>query len=213
MTEKRYEAVSLGEIEDASGWAPIRKHLGVQSFGINAWTVGEVGERIIPEHDETPSGHEELYVVTAGHAVFTVDGEEVDAPAGTVVYVGDPDAKRGASAREAGTTVLAVGGRPGDAYRPRAWETNAEVPALFDSGQHQKAKELLTKSLGKYEDNAGVLYNLACANALLGETDEALEHLKAALEGHADYAEAARDDPDFESIRNDPRFAELVGAA
>ena len=213
MTEKRYEVVTLSGIEDSRGWAPIRKRLDVQSFGINAWTVRAPGDRIIPEHDETPSGHEELYLVTAGHAVFSVDGEEVDAPAGTVVYVGDPDAKRGASAREAGTTVLAVGGRPGDAYRPRAWETNAEVPALFDSGQHKKAKELLTKSLGKYEDNAGVLYNLACANALLGETDEALEHLKAALEGHADYAEAARDDPDFESIRNDPRFAELVGAA
>ena len=213
MTEKRYEAVSLGEIEDASGWAPIRKHLGVQSFGINAWTVGEVGERIIPEHDETPSGHEELYVVTVGHAVFTVDGEEVDAPAGTVVYVGDPGAKRGASAKKAGTTVLAVGGRPGDAYQPRAWEANAEVPALFDAGQHEKAKELLTKSLGKYEDNAGILYNLACANALLGETDEAFEHLKAALEGHPAYKESARDDPDFESIRDDARFADLVGAA
>jgi tetratricopeptide (TPR) repeat protein len=212
MTEKRYEAVTLKEIEDSNGWAPIRKHLGVESFGINAWTVGKAGDQIIPEHDEKPSGHEELYLVTAGHAVFTVEGDEVDAPAGTVVYVADPDAKRGASAREAGTTVLAVGGRPGDAYQPRAWETNAEVPALLDSGQHERAKELLTNALGKYEDNSGVLYNLACAEALLGETDEALGHLKEALEGHPAYKESAREDPDFEPIRSDPRFAELVGA-
>jgi tetratricopeptide (TPR) repeat protein len=212
MTETRYEAITLGEIEDSRGWAPIRKRLDVQSFGINAWTGREAGDGIIPEHDEAPSGHEELYLVTAGHAVFTVDGDEVDAPAGTVVYVPEPAVRRGASAREAGTTVVAVGGRPGDPYRPRAWEANAEVPALFDSGQVEKAKELLTKALDRYEDNAGVLYNLACANALLGETDDALEHLKAALEGHADYRESARDDPDFESIRDDPRFAELVGA-
>jgi tetratricopeptide (TPR) repeat protein len=213
MTDTRYEAVTLGEIEDSTGWAPIRKRLGVESFGVNAWTAKAAGDRIIPEHDETPSGHEELYLVTTGHAVFSVDGEEVDAPAGTVVYVRDPDAKRGASARRAGTTVLAVGGRPGDPYKPRAWETSAEIPALLDSGQHEKAKELLTKSLGKYEDNAGVLYNLACAEALLGEKDEALEHLKAALEGHPAYVESARDDPDFEPIRDDPRFAELVGTA
>jgi tetratricopeptide (TPR) repeat protein len=213
MTEKRYETVTLGEIEDSRGWSPIRKRLGVQSFGINAWTAHEPGDEIIPEHDEAPSGHEELYFVSTGHAVFTVDGDEVDAPAGTVVYVPEPDAKRGANARQAGTTVLALGGRPGDAYQPRAWETNAEVPALFDSGQVEKAKALLTKSLGKYEDNAGILYNLACANALLGETDEAFEHLKAALAGHPAYSESARDDPDFESIRDDPRFDELVGAA
>ncbi len=213
MTDKRYEAVTLGEIEDSSGWAPIRKRLGVESFGVNAWTVKAAGDRIIPEHDETPSGHEELYLVTAGHAVFSVDGEEVDAPAGTVVYVRDPDAKRGASAREGGTTILAVGGRPGDVYRPRSWEVNAQIPALFDSGEHEKAKQVLTKSLGKFEDDAGILYNLACAEAQLGQADEALGHLKGAIAGFPPYADNAREDPDFELIRSDPRFAELVGAS
>jgi tetratricopeptide (TPR) repeat protein len=212
MTEKRYEAITLAEIEDPTGWAPLRKRLGVESFGVNAWTAHAAGDRIIPEHDETPSGHEELYVVTAGHASFTVNGEDVDAPAGTVVFVRDPDVQRGASAREAGTTVLAVGGRPGDVYQPRAWEVNAQMPALFDSGEHEKAKEVLTRALGKYEDNSGILYNLACAEALMGNADEAIEHLKAALEGHPAYAESAREDPDFELIRSDPRFGELVGA-
>jgi tetratricopeptide (TPR) repeat protein len=212
MTDKRYEALTLAEIEDPRGWAPLRKRLGIESFGVNAWTGKEPGDRIIPEHDETPSGHEELYLVTKGHAVFTVDGDEIDAPAGTVVFVRDPDVKRAASAHRAGTTVLAVGGRPGDAYRPRSWEVNAEIPALFDSGEHEKAKQVLLKSLDKYEDNAGVLYNLACAEAMLGETDEALGHLKASIEAHPAYAESARDDPDFELIRGDPRFAELVGA-
>ena len=210
MTEKRFETANIADMEDSRGWSPIRKRFGVESFGINAWTVGEADERIIPEHDEVPSGHEELYVVVAGHARFTVDGEEIDGPQGAVLYVRDPAAKRGAWAREPHTTVLAVGAAPGRAYRPRSWETNAEIPALFDQGEHEKAKQVLIDALGHYEDNAGVLYNLACAEALLGEKEEALGHLREAIDAHPAFRENAREDPDFESIRSDERFAALV---
>ena len=213
MTDKRYETATLTEMEDSRGWAPIRKRFGVESFGINAWTAHEVGERIISSHDEVPSGHEELYVVVSGHATFTVDDEQIDAPQGTVLFVRDPAANRGAEARDAGTTVLVVGAKPGETYQPRSWETNAEVLAFFDDGQHEKAKKLLTEALPKYEDKAGILYNIACAESMLGETDDALEHLRQALDGQPSFAENARDDPDFEPIRSDPRFAELVGSA
>ena len=213
MTGKGFEVVSIAELEDGQGWSPIRKRLGVQAFGVNAWTAHEAGQTIIPEHDEAASGHEELYVVIAGRAGFVVDAAEIDAPAGTIVFVRDPIAKRGAVAQEPDTTVLAVGAAPGQAYRPRAWETNAEIPAMFDRGEYEEARRLLTDSLGKYEDNGGVLYNLACADALLGEKDAALDHLRAAIEERPAFAESARDDSDFESLRDDPRFAELVGAA
>jgi tetratricopeptide (TPR) repeat protein len=212
MTEKGYDVVGIAELEDTRGWSPIRRQLGVQAFGVNAWTVHDAGGRIIPEHDEVPSGHEELYVVTAGHAAFTIDGEEIDAPTGTIVFVRDPAAKRGAVARESETTVLAVGGAPEQAYRPRSWEANADVPALFDQGAYEEVRRLMTEALGRYDDNASVLYNLACADALLGEQDAALDHLQAALEEHPAFAEHARDDADFASIRDDPRFAELVGS-
>jgi tetratricopeptide (TPR) repeat protein len=210
MTD-RYETATIHGLEDARGWSPIRKRLGVQAFGVNAWTAAAAGDRILPEHDEVPSGHEELYVVILGHAAFSVDGEEVDAPVGTIVFVRDPAATRGAVAREPGTTVLAVGGKPGVAYRPRSWELQAGT--LLDDAQHAKAKRLLMEALGRYEDNAGVLYNLACAEALLGEKDEALDHLRAALVEHPSFAEYAREDSDFASIRDDPRFTEIVGAA
>jgi tetratricopeptide (TPR) repeat protein len=212
MTGKRYEVATLEEMEDSRGWSPIRKRFGVKSFGINAWTAHEAGGRIIPAHDEVPSGHEELYVVVSGHATFTVDGEEIDAPQGTVLFVRDPAVNRGAEAREAGTTVLAVGAEPGVAYEPRAWEVNAQVPAMFDEGDHAKAKKVLTDALPHYKDKSGILYNIACAEALLGEVDEAIAHLKESIELHPAYAEAAREDPDFEPIRSDPRFAEVVGA-
>ena len=210
MTGKRYETATIAEMEDSSGWSPIRKRFGIDGFGINAWTVANADERIIPEHDEVPSGHEEIYVVIAGHARFTVDGEEIDAPNGTVLFVRDPAAKRAAFARDANTTVLAVGAAPGKAYRPRAWETNAEIPALFDRGEHEKAKQILASALGKYEDDSAVLYNLACAEALLGEKEEALGHLSEALDAAPGFRETAREDPDFESLRSDDRFAALV---
>jgi len=209
MTGKRWETASIAEMEDSSGWSPIRKRFGVESFGVNAWTVANAGERIIPEHDEVPSDHEELYVVIAGHARFTIDDEEVDGPNGTVLYVRDPAAKRGAWAREPNTTVLAVGAAPGRAYRPRSWELG--ITQLFDRGEHEELKRVLVEALGKYEDDAGVLYNLACAEALLGETEQALAHLSEALDGQPSFRDMAREDPDFESLRSDERFAALVG--
>lgn len=213
MTGKRYETASLAEIEDSRGWSPIRKRFGVEAFGINAWTAHDAGARVISEHDEVPSGHEELYLVVSGHAVFTVDGEQVDAPQGTVLYFRDPAVARGAEAREAGTTVLAVGAEPGAVYEPRAWEVNAQVPALFDQGDHERAKRVLTEALPHYKDKSGILYNIACAEALLGETEQALAHLREAIASRPEFAETAREDPDFELIRSDPRFAELVGTS
>ena len=64
---------------------PVRLHFGIQSFGVNAYAPGEGGQ-VIEEHDELGAGagrHEELYFVARGHAVFELDGQEVDAPAGT----------------------------------------------------------------------------------------------------------------------------------
>ncbi len=112
MTERAFETARLDDLERSDGWSPLRLHFDVQAFGINAWTAHEADAPVIPEHDEQPSGHEELYLVTSGHATFTVEGERIDAPAGTIVFVRDPTATRGAVAREPGTTVLSLGGSP-----------------------------------------------------------------------------------------------------
>ena len=206
MTETSYETGRIADLERPDGWSPIWRALGVSAFGINAWTAKEAGATIITEHDEQPSGHEELYLVVAGRATFTVGGEEVDAPVGTIVFVRDPEAKRGAVAAEAGTTVLAVGAPPGEAYRPGSWETNADVLPMFESGRYEEIKQVLIEALDRYEDRGAILYNLACAEAQLGETDAALEHLAAGLKERPDLAENARDDADLAPIRDDPRF-------
>lgn len=83
MAARAYQTATIAGLEGATGWSPIRMRLDVQAFGVNAWTAHEADTPVIPEHDEQPSGHEELYLVVAGRATFTVEGEEVDAPAGT----------------------------------------------------------------------------------------------------------------------------------
>ncbi len=211
MTGRAFETARIEDLERPDGWSPVRLHFDVQAFGINAWTGHEADATVIPEHDEEPSGHEELYLVISGHASFTVEGESIHAPSGTIVFVRDPAATRGAVAREPGTTVLSVGGKPGEAYRPRSWETNRDVIALLDGGKNAEAKQLLTDALEKYDDRGNLLYNLACAEAQLGETDAALEHLRAALRERPSLAEGAREDDDLCPIRDDPRFAEIAG--
>src|SRR4051812_33730529 len=94
-------------------WKPIRKTLGVTAFGINAYTATNAGDEVVEEHTEEQLGHEEIYAVVSGRATFTVDGQEIDAPAGTLVYLDDVKQQRHAIATEAGTTVLAIGGVPG----------------------------------------------------------------------------------------------------
>lgn len=92
-----YRIANLAELRNAEGWAAVRRELGVSAFGINSWTAAEDGAAIISEHAESQSGQEELYLVLEGHATFSVDGEEVDAPTGTLVHVADPALRRGAT--------------------------------------------------------------------------------------------------------------------
>ena len=206
-----YETATLDQLTRDDGWSPIRKQLGIQAFGVNAWTAKQAGDQLISEHDEVPSGHEELYLVVSGRATFTVDGDEVDAPTGALVFVRDAAAKRGAVATEPGTTVLVVGARAGAAYRPRAWETNVEVFPMFDAGQFAEAKQLLLDALPKYEDQGTLLYNLACAEAQLGNPDAAFDHLRSALDHRPELADGAKSDHDLESLHGDPRFQQIVG--
>jgi tetratricopeptide (TPR) repeat protein len=162
-----------------STWAPVRRDLDVGSFGINAYTA-DAGSEVISEHDEVgPEArrHEELYFVVKGRATFTVDGEEIEASAGTFVFVRDPAAKRKAVAEEDETTILVAGGKPGEVYTPPNWERSAPALGYFATEEYDKAYEVLMQTHQEFPDDATVLYNLACAESLLGRTDDAIGHL------------------------------------
>lgn len=208
MSEERYSVVRLDEIERKRDGVmiPIRAHFGIGAFGVNAWTGGP-GREVITDHDETPSGHQELYLVVTGRASFTVDDQDVDAPAGTFVFVGDPDTQRKAVAAEPETTVLSIGAKPGEAYVVRGWELSEDAMPFFESGEYERAYEILAKANEEHPDASGVLYNLACAEALTGKTEEAVEHLRGAIELDERFREIAKADSDFDSIRSHPDFA------
>jgi len=183
-------------------WRPIRSRFGIKAFGTNAYTA-DVGNEIVEEHTEKSLGHEEMYVVVSGRATFTLDGEEVDAPAGTIVHLPDPSVRRKAVAAEPETRVLAVGGKPGEAFQPSAWELG------FRGSQMKPAEavEYIEERMGEYADSAATHYNLACFKARAGDADGALTEIVRAYEMEPERVrEWAANDSDLDSIRADERF-------
>jgi quercetin dioxygenase-like cupin family protein len=180
-------------------WRPIRSRFGIEAFGVNAYTA-EPGEEVVEEHTEQTYGHEELYVVVSGRATFTLDGEDVDAPAGTLVHIPEPAVRRTAVAQVPGTTVLALGAKRGEAYRPSAWE-------LFFRAQHlpaDEALEVMERAEGYAKDTASYQYNLACYRALAGKRSEAVDAYRRAFELDPDSVRRwSANDSDLDSIRNE----------
>lgn len=191
-------------------WTPLRNYFGISAFGVNLFAVDNAGETVITPHSEEegdpPRAHEELYIVLSGRATFTAGDTEIDAPAGTCVYVGDPAAERAAVAREDDTRVLVVGGKPGVAFKPSAWEFAAGVYAHYEAKEYDAAIALAHEGLQLHPDDARLVYNLACVEAITGEAESALAHLVTAVRIRPDLAEVAAHDDDFGTLRGDRRF-------
>jgi len=208
-----YTVAHLDEIDEISDgrcpWRPVRHHLGIMSFGVNAWTARVAGDRIINEHDEEDD-NEELYFVQAGRATFELDGERVDAPAGALVFV-RPGVKRTAFAEEPGTTIIVLGGTPGQAYEPDGWEVWAPLNPLYEAGQYAEAADRGRKLVEAHPEYPGLLYNLACCESLAGRKADAIEHLRRAIGRSERFRSFAVGDSDFAPIREEPAFKELVG--
>lgn len=191
----------------------LRRELDIGAFGIGAIRTPEAGADAVPEHDKTGPGadrHEELYLVLEGHAVFTVEGEEIDAPQGTAVFVRDPEAKRSAVSKEPGTTIVSVAGRRGEAWRPTPGELMQPFFEPYGEKDYAAALAVAESVLEAHPGNGLGLFNVACAESLLGRRDEAIEHLAQALDASPSLLEQAQKDEDFDAIRDDPRFQKLV---
>jgi tetratricopeptide (TPR) repeat protein len=210
-----YAVARLEDIDEFSDGRcpsrPVRAHFGITSFGVNAWTAPEAGDRIINEHDEADDddAQEELYLVHRGRARFELDGEQVDAPAGTFVFA-PPAVKRTAFAEEPGTTIVALGGTPGKAYEPSGYEIWAPLHRLYQSGQYAEAAERGRELIEAHPEYPLLAYNLACCESLAGQTSKALEHLRLALERSERFRAFAKDDSDLDALRDEPAFKELL---
>jgi len=192
----------------------VRRTLGIGSFGANAIYQAKAGEELVNDHDELgpgSTGQEELYVLVQGSATFTVDGEEIDAPHGTALLV-LPDSKRSAVATSDETIVLVIGGVPGEAYRLGPMQSAEGFFDKYNAKDYAGALEATNRGLEAYPDNALLLYNVACMSALLGDREAALTALAESVSKWEPYKELAREDDDFVSLRDDPKFVELIAA-
>jgi tetratricopeptide (TPR) repeat protein len=198
--------------QDGLTWRPIRRYFDIKAFGVNAYTAEEAGQRVVEEHREE-GGHEELYVVVSGRASFMVDGEDHDAPTGTLVHC-PPGTLRGAVAAEPRTTVLGIGAKPGEVFQPSGWEWVFAGVSLLDQGDEESARREIQAGI---DANPGAWqgpYNLACVEARLGNHDAALEQLERAAELDREVvAKYAPEDEDFEALKDDDRFLAITGEA
>jgi tetratricopeptide (TPR) repeat protein len=209
---EQWQSVRLDEIEPIPitganvNWRPLRRMLGIEAFGINAYVATAAGDHVVEEHSESQLRHEEVYIVLAGHAMFMLAAETLDAPAGTVVFIRDPDVRRSAVAVEAGTSVLAIGGKVGESYSPSPWEWYFYAERFRPSKDWDGGVAFLEEGAERYPDHAGMLYSLACFEALAGRSDDALAHLRRAVELEPRTAEWAAKDDDLASLRELPAF-------
>jgi quercetin dioxygenase-like cupin family protein len=206
----KLQVARLDDIERRGRSIPVREHLGIHAFGVNAYTTGDDGT-LINEHDESGSGQEELYVVLDGTATFEVDGETFGAPAGTLVFV-PPGLQRKATGDG---TVLALGATPGEVYQAidwgEAWPFHSESMTAYREQRYGDAFDAVRRGLEHAPDNAGLHYNYACFGTLAGETgDETFEHLRRSVELFPRFREQARTDDDLTAVRDDPRFEEAL---
>jgi hypothetical protein len=192
-----YAVAQLSEIAEVDDgrcpYRPVRHHFGITSFGVNAWTAREAGDRIINEHDESePGSAEELYLVMQGRAAFELDGERRNAPAGTFVFV-PPGIKRTAFAEEPGTTIISLaGGASGKRHKAGAWEIWGPPRPLYEAGNYAEAAARGRELLEGDPPYAELYCNVACCESLARQKDHALAHLRRAVSCSTSSAPAPR---------------------
>jgi hypothetical protein len=205
-----WQSVQLDEIDPIAVvdgtllWRPVRRTLGIGAFGINAYVAPNADDDVVEEHTEASLRHEEVYVVLAGRARFTLGDDTLDAPAGTIVFIRDPELRRHARAEEAGTSVLAIGGPRDAVYEPSAWEDYFAAERHRTAGDYESYVGELEDALARRPDHPATLYNLACAEALAGRPDDAIVHLTRAFELKPEWREMLESDEDFASLRERP---------
>ena len=209
----RFAVARLDEIAEISDgrlpWRPVGHHFAITAFGVNAWSAAAAGDRVINEHDEAGDA-EELYLVHRGRATFELDGERVDAPAGTLVFA-RPGVMRTAFADEPGTTILAIGATPGEAYEPDGWELFAPVALDYEAGNREQAIGAGRAIVTANPQFPMLAYVLAVWETQAGHTEAALDHLKAAVLSPRVRRIAARDSH-LDPLRGERPFTELFGS-
>lgn len=210
MALDRYAVCDLAKVAPEQhpggpGFIPLRVLLGIEAFGVTAWTA-DAGEALVSEHREDgEDGQEELYLVLTGAAEFTVDGDTLALAPGGCVAV-SPGIARSARATAEGTALVVVGATRGQAYQADGWEHGIGAFGFYRDGDYAGAASAYEAALEKHPESGIMLYNLACCEALVGRREQALDHLEQAFRIRPGLRTYAQSDSDLESVRDDSRF-------
>ena len=85
----------------------------------------------------------------------------------------------------------------------------AEIHPLYEAGRYAEAIERGLEVL-KVHPHPRVLFNVACCECLAGRPVDALEHLRQAIERWEPCRAMAEQEPDFDTLRDDPAFQALI---
>ena len=141
---------------------------------------------------------------------FTIGEEIFELGPATVVYV-PPDTTREAVAVEPETLVVAIGGKPREAFEPKSWEDFQVAFAQAQAQGDEEARAFLAEMLARDPNAWQPAYNAACFEALTGNADAAFEHLARALAlGPERVRKLAANGEDFAPLRSDPRWQRLM---
>ena len=123
--------------------------------------------------------------------------------------LGDTAKLRGAAKRMISESQLAVQQDPSNGA---ALGILAGGYALL--GEKDKTREWIDRALLVDPDNLNMRYNFACVLSIMGDTDAALKMLQSALASSGRYQIGITEtDPDFDNIREDPRFQLMIADA
>jgi hypothetical protein len=79
------------------------------------------------------------------------------------------------------------------------------------AGRYAEAADKGRELIDAHPNSAHLKYNVACCESLAGRTSDAIEHLRQAIEKWEGCRDMATQDSDFDSIRDEPAFDELIG--
>jgi len=93
-------------------------------------------------------------------------------------------------------------------FAPELWDS---VRPLYDAGRYAEAANRGRELIEARPDQAYLYYNVACCESLAGRTADAVEHLRRAIGMWEGCRDMAIEDGDFDPIRDEHAFWDLVG--
>jgi hypothetical protein len=93
-------------------------------------------------------------------------------------------------------------------FAPELWDP---VRPVYEAGRYAEAAALGLELIEAHPDQAFLYYNVACCESLAGRTADAVGHLRRAIEMWDGFRGMAENDSDFDPIRDEPGFQDLIG--